>query len=694
MTNINEMSNKSNLFNWIIDNIEEGAIDESIDLIDIKEKTAAEGTSVGNLIKQIYKNVKVKNARSKSNWCKMTKRYFGIKWKINTPVVLDISTFGTHIPIDFVLLSKTLSCITIGHFNKTIINGLKVLTEAQLKLDQTWTLMVMGKKIDPVSLGVDKTFNLPSCFEIIRQLRYCNGVEEVDESMQNKDFLKEHVSKLFDENSEQIRYRSKLCQKVLPFKKSHKASASCVHCKCLEKAVIVKNFQLEETTKKPLNENLNSTNATCIRSNTDQDVILSTEDNNDMSEILTKIFPECSDKMKLFLMSQKMAIERNPHGRRWNRDIVRLCLTLWCRSPKGVSSFDKLKSNKNERILASHALQLVFLGSTGFRFPFAHFPASTASGHELYLLVWQSVNRLMNFGFKIMFVSTDGAQTNRDLFKLLMPEFSSAKPVTCSFNNIYSNDKISFIMDVSHVIKKIRNNILKSGSESQCKRHMKFEGNFIEWNHFKRAYSWDISTHPFPVHHKLSQDHFYLTSEAKMRNHLAEDVLNADMYHLMKLYQQTLGESGSMLNATVKLLSNTSVLIANFRDNRAITDLSDDRLRQNHDVMDFFIKWEKVFNWTQLSSKKKCYRLKNNNASVIPSRLNSDVIENVFCQQRTLHSGANTNPTYLGYCHAMNSVILGQTTVSRKSNTGGDTAQPPTQQNQVKSVLKEQSQTN
>ncbi|CAG2224497.1 unnamed protein product [Mytilus edulis] len=222
-------------------------------------------------------------------------------------------------------------------------------------------------------------------------------------------------------------------------------------------------------------------------------------------------------------------------------------------SPESVV-FDKLKSNKNERILASHALQLVFLGSTGFRFPFAHFPASTASGHELYLLVWQSVNRLMNFGFKIMFVSTDGAQTNRDLFKLLMPEFSSAKPVTCSFNNIYSNDKISFIMDVSHVIKKIRNNILKSGSESQCKRHMKFEGNFIEWNHFKTAYSWDISTHPFPVHHKLSQDHFYLTSEAKMRNHLAEDVLNADMYHLIGCHANKLWENQAYVKCYCQII--------------------------------------------------------------------------------------------------------------------------------------------
>lgn len=56
--------------------------------------------------------------------------------------------------------------------------------------------------------------------------------------------------------------------------------------------------------------------------------------------------------------------------------------------------FQKLKSNKNERMLATHVLQLVFLGSTGFRFPFAHFATDRASGHELYLLMWQCVNML------------------------------------------------------------------------------------------------------------------------------------------------------------------------------------------------------------------------------------------------------------------------------------------------------------
>jgi hypothetical protein len=44
---------------------------------------------------------------------------------------------------------------------------------------------------------------------------------------------------------------------------------------------------------------------------------------------------------------------------------------------------------------------------------------------------------------------------------------------------------------------------------------------------------------------------------------------------------------------------------------------------------------------------------------IIPSRVNSDVIENLFCQERSLHNGANTNPTFLGYCRTINSIILG-----------------------------------
>lgn len=38
----------------------------------------------------------------------------------------------------------------------------------------------------------------------------------------------------------------------------------------------------------------------------------------------------------------KIALERHPHGRHWDKDVIRLCLTLWCRSPRG---YTKLKNN-------------------------------------------------------------------------------------------------------------------------------------------------------------------------------------------------------------------------------------------------------------------------------------------------------------------------------------------------------------
>lgn len=70
-------------------------------------------------------------------------------------------------------------------------------------------------------------------------------------------------------------------------------------------------------------------------------------------------------------------------------------------------------------------------------------------------------------------------------------------------------------MNISHVLKKIRKNIYKSGEAACCKRNLKIQDKFIEWDHFKDAYLWDISSNPFPIHHKLTQEHIYLTSEKK-----------------------------------------------------------------------------------------------------------------------------------------------------------------------------------
>lgn len=46
---------------------------------------------------------------------------------------------------------------------------------------------------------------------------------------------------------------------------------------------------------------------------------------------------------------------------------------------------EQLNSKTKQRTLATHVLQFVFLGFTGFRFPCAHFASTTASATDMYI---------------------------------------------------------------------------------------------------------------------------------------------------------------------------------------------------------------------------------------------------------------------------------------------------------------------
>ena len=189
-----------------------------------------------------------------------------------------------------------------------------------------------------------------------------------------------------------------------------------------------------------------------------------------------------------------------------------------------------LCEGKATKTLATHVLQFVFLTFGGFRFPFAHFPTVQIKPFELQYLFWQAVRCLGMYGFTVCFTSQDGAQTNRDFINMFFLE-KSALNRSFAIRNIYhpSNPEIIFIMDYSHVIKRIRNNVSKSGTCDGHQRCLTVGGQNIFWAHWINAFKWDTDNNPFPIHHKLTHDHFYLTSESKMRNKLAEDVLDRDM---------------------------------------------------------------------------------------------------------------------------------------------------------------------
>lgn len=512
------------------------------------------------------------------------------------------------------------------------------------------------------------------------------------------------------------------------------------------------------------------------------DTVTKTDNKKDVNDILETF--GISDKMAIMIKSQLENVNKNPKGRRWDPAIIRLCLTLYCRSPKNYeflsksgylilpsskqirtyknkvdqkpginkevlawmkneavlrdlpkegyeggllldemslqddlqlkrsgadfeligfveiceeSQFINTLMGKHELKLATHVLQLLFLGHTGFRFPFAHYPTIQTTPPELYLVFWDAVKMLGVYGFHVTYMSLDGAQTNRVFMKMFLPEDEKTSDTmkTMIFRNIFDPTlpKISIIMDYSHVMKKIRNNISKSGHSKNHKRLLTLGDEHVIWDHWYKAYQWDITNNTFKVYQQLTQDHFFLNSQLKMRNRLAEDVLNESMLHLMQLYQKSIAEKGNEISKSIELLEQTSVLVKVFRDKRPITSYEDSRLLQLRQILVWFQSWEKAIKQSDRDDKENCLisfqtredivslilgfdsmcrdKFERSNGSVVPARINSDAIENIFSQQRGIHNGTNTNPDYLSYSRTMNTVILGEKTISRKSNTGG-----------------------
>ncbi|XP_070550372.1 uncharacterized protein [Ptychodera flava] len=189
----------------------------------------------------------------------------------------------------------------------------------------------------------------------------------------------------------------------------------------------------------------------------------------------------------------------------------------------------------------------------------------------------------------------DGSSNNRSFLKMhFMDDMNSANPRKEQFTktSLYGyNQKVSFIMDPSHLFKKIRNNILKSGSRQYDKRLLQCKGKYICWEYWIGAYQWDRNKNTCRIHYKLTDAHLFPDTQQKMRNKLAEEVLNEDMLTLFKAYQNDLHD-GSHLDATVELLQHTSKLIKTFRDRRPIMSMDDIRLKDNEDALQWFLNWD------------------------------------------------------------------------------------------------------
>lgn len=98
--------------------------------------------------------------------------------------------------------------------------------------------------------------------------------------------------------------------------------------------------------------------------------------------------------------------------------------------------------------MATDVLQLVFVGTSGFTFPFAFFPVSTLDVSSMYHILWKAVFHLLQRGFYVRAFVCDGAQSNRSFIKA---HFSEQTPEESLFKtaNIYTGEPMFFIVDPS-----------------------------------------------------------------------------------------------------------------------------------------------------------------------------------------------------------------------------------------------------
>ncbi|XP_070556446.1 uncharacterized protein [Ptychodera flava] len=338
-----------------------------------------------------------------------------------------------------------------------------------------------------------------------------------------------------------------------------------------------------------------------------------------------------------------------------------------------------------EVVTATHVLQFVFVGDGGFRYPVAHFPTRECPPTTLYRLFLEGVQILLKGGFHVYWSCCDGGESNRGFINLHFKE-KSARQHQFTTRNMMTGGKMIFLMDSKHNIKKIRNNLEKSREPGNNTLYIC--GQKVLWKYWFNVYTADQTSNSLVVHERLTEDHFQLTARSKMRNHLAEDVLDKKMLFAFQAHKRDLsqknGKDVTYLDGAIELLKHTSKFVATFNDvKNPIRDMADQRLEHNTRFLNFLDEWhdsgeqrhfisQKLYFDMQsliLGFQQMCqYKLKLfPGSSIMPGIVNQDVVENIFCQVRS-HNGQNNNPTYDRYRKSQNTIIHGQHAISKKGN--------------------------
>ena len=186
---------------------------------------------------------------------------------------------------------------------------------------------------------------------------------------------------------------------------------------------------------------------------------------------------------------------------------------------------------EDESKLATYVLCFYLRGiATNLKYSFAHFATSGATATQMFPLFWEAVSLLQfNCNSWVIAATSDGASSNRKLFRMLGGELKLGKVVYKTRNIVAAERWIYLFSDVPHLIKTCRNSLLSSGSHIQF---MWKDNQNIVWQHIDGAFYQNLED-GCKLLPKLTLDHINLTPYSKMTVKYAAQVLSRSVSNVL-----------------------------------------------------------------------------------------------------------------------------------------------------------------
>ena len=246
-------------------------------------------------------------------------------------------------------------------------------------------LKIFNVPVSPLAFGLDPVFNKENVFCIKKampSLKVCHGMKNVSDMSCLQNTVQHTWHTPGDENCYETFIHHKDCLLILPFSNKSESCDKCSHATyrltqkrkktAMDSSVSAKHRRdssdpcsteqyTEECTTNYISEDTDQSNNDSDQSKNDTDQSRNDTDQSKISgktltidldqgsasimeQVLQAVIPDAPPEMRKHLSAQVGNIsQQKSTSRRWDINIIRTCLSLWARSPRGYEDLRKSK---------------------------------------------------------------------------------------------------------------------------------------------------------------------------------------------------------------------------------------------------------------------------------------------------------------------------------------------------------------